>query len=468
MTTLIRSVKVIDGTGKPAYTADVLVENKKIAAIGYFPNKTAEKIIDGMGYYLAPGFIDIHSDADHSLSIFSNPEQKEYLAQGVTTIIGGNCGSSLAPLLYGTLESIQKWADINQINVDWQTMADFLKVLEKRNLGVNFFTLVGHSTIRRSIVGEAFRDLTDKELEVFKKVLSEALEQGGLGFSTGLSYAHSQRTSFKEIEALAEVVKKHDGVYATHLRNEKEGLLDSINETIKIAEETGAKIIVSHFRPLIGNEENFKQALELLEKTKTETFFDVYPFDVSMMPIYKLLPLWAQNGGLALMREQLLDHQLFQRILRELPPLKKEDLTIASAPGNEFLVGKNIGEIAKNQGVPISEALLKLMITTRLKALVFYKNINMDLVLESLIHPKSFISSNTIRLQEKAFLKFLQMVNGKLPIEEAIRKITSQPAQMFNLQERGMIKESFFADLVMFKNPNAPVIEVTIINGQIK
>lgn len=465
---LIRSAKVIDGTGKPAYTADVLIEKDRISAIGYFPNKTADKIIDGTGYYLAPGFIDIHSDIDHSLSIFSNPEQKEYLSQGVTTIIGGNCGSSLAPLLYGTLESIQKWTDINQINVDWQTMGDFLKVLERKKLGVNFFTLVGHSTIRRAIIGEVFRDLTDKELDVFKRVLSEAFEQGGLGFSTGLSYAHSQRTSFKEIEALAEIVKKYNGVYATHLRNEKEGLLNSINETIKIAEETGVKVIISHFRPLLENEENFKRALELLEKTKTETFFDVYPFDVSMMPIYKLLPLWTQNGGLAIMYKQLLDHQLFQRILKELPPLTRDDLTIASAPGNEFLIGKNIGEIAKNQGVTIPEALLKLMITTRLKALVFYKNINMSLVSELLIHPKSFISSNTIRLRGKAFPEFLRMVNGKLSIEEAIKKITSQPAQMFGLKERGIIKEDFFADLAMFKDQNASVIEVIIVNGQIK
>lgn len=465
---LIRSVKVIDGTGKPAYTADVLIEKDRIAAIGFFPTKKAEKVIDGIGYYLAPGFIDIHSDVDHSLSIFSDPEQKEYLSQGVTTIIGGNCGSSLAPLLYGTLESIQKWTDINQINIDWQTMGDFLKVLERKKLGVNFFTLVGHSTIRRSIVGEVFRDLTDKELEVFKKVLSEAFEQGGLGLSTGLSYAHSQRTSFKEIEVLAEIVKKYNGVYATHLRNEKEGLPDSINETIKIAEETGVKTIVSHFRPLLENEENFKKALELLKKTKTETFFDVYPFDVSMMPIYKLLPLWAQNGGLAIMYKQLLDHQLFQRILKELPPLSRDDLIIASAPGNEFLVGKTIGEIAKNHGVTIPEALLKLMITTRLKALVFYKNINMSLVSELFIHPKSFISSNTMRLSEKAFLKFLQMVNGKLSIEEAIKKITGKPSQFFNLKDRGIIKEGYFADLVLFKDSGAPIIEIVIVNGQIK
>ena len=456
---LIRSAKIIDGTGKSAYTADVLVDDGKIAAIGFFPTKKVEKTIDGLSYYLAPGFIDIHSDADHSLSIFSNPEQKEYLAQGVTTIIGGNCGSSLAPLLYGTLESIQKWSDTNQINVDWQTMGDFLEILSKKKIGVNFFTLVGHSTIRRSLIGEALRDLTDKELEVFKKVLSEALEEGGVGLSTGLSYAHSQRTSFKEIEALAQIVKKHNGVYATHLRNEKEGIIESIKETIKIAEKTGVRTVISHFRPLLGNEENFKRALELLEKTKKEILFDIYPFDVSLMPIYKLLPLWAQNGGLAVMYKQLLDSVLFQRILRELPPLTRDDLVVASAPGNDFLVGKTIGEIAKNQGVSIPESLLKLMITTRLKALIFYKNINIELASELLSHPKSFISSNTIHLPEKAFPKFFKMVNGKLSIEEAVKKITGDPAQFFGLKERGLIKESYFADLVMFKDLN----EVSVI-----
>ena len=381
---------------------------------------------------------------------------------------GGNCGSSLAPLIYGTLESIQKWADISQINVDWQKMSDFLKVLNKKKLGVNFETLVGHSTIRRSIVGEVFRDLTDKELGVFKEVLSEALDEGGLGLSTGLSYAHSQRTSYKELEALVEIVSRRGSVYATHLRNENEGLLASIYETVKIAEETAAKVVVSHFRPIIGNEENFKKSLELLEKTKTETFFDVYPFDVSLTPIYKLLPLWAQNGGLTIMYKQLLDRDFTQRIIKELPSLKRGDLIIASAPGNDFLVGKSIGEIAKNHGVTIPECLLKIMTTTHLKALVFYKNINADLANELLVHPRSFISSNTVHLPGGAFLKFLRMINGKLSIEEAVKKITSWPAEFFGIKDRGLIKEGNFADLIMFKNPATPVIDYIIVNGEIK
>ena len=130
---LIRSAKVVDGSGKPAYTADVLIQGDKITAVGYFPTKKADLIIDGLGFYLTPGFIDIHTDSDHSLDLFLHPDQKDFLLQGVTTIIGGNCGSSLAPLLYGQLESIQKWTDINQINVDWHTVGEFFQVLNRKS-----------------------------------------------------------------------------------------------------------------------------------------------------------------------------------------------------------------------------------------------------------------------------------------------------------------------------------------------
>ena len=464
---LIRSVKVVDGTGKPAYTADVLVDSDKISAIGYFPNKTADLIIDGMGFYLMPGFIDVHTDSDHSLALFTNSGQKEFLLQGITTVVGGNCGSSLAPLLYGTLESIQKWADTTQINVNWNTVADFFKVLAKRKMGVNFSTLIGHSTVRRGILGEELRDLTDKEMAVFKKALEEALKEGGLGFSTGLSYAHSKGTPYNEIKTLVEVVKKYDGVYATHLRNEKEGLVDSVKETIRLAEETSVKTIISHLRPLMENENNFQEAIGLINKTKADLSFDVYPFDVSLTPIYTLLPQWVQAGGLSFMLSQLLDESVYGRIVKDLPSLKRDDLIIASAPGNEFLVGKTIGDIAKNQGVIIPEALLRIMITTRLKSLVFYKNLNQNLVNDLLVHPKSLITSNTIRLVAKAFFRFLELATAKMSVEEAIKKITSSPATKYNIKNRGVIKEGMAADLVLMRNPNQPSAEMVMVNGRL-
>ncbi len=241
---LIKGAQIIDGTGKPAYKADVLLRGDKISAIGAFPNKKADVVIDGLGLFLTPGFIDVNTDSDHYLSLFTEPYQKDFVRQGVTTIFGGHCGSSLAPLLYGGLESIRKWSDINQINVDWHSVGEFLKVLDRRGLGVNFGTLIGHSTLRRALIGEGLRDLTISDLEIFKKYINDSMKEGAFGISTGLSYAHSRQVPYSEIKELVQVVAEHKGVYATHLRNEKEGLLPAVYETLKVAEETaGAGIL---------------------------------------------------------------------------------------------------------------------------------------------------------------------------------------------------------------------------------
>ena len=461
---LIRSAKVVDGTGKPAYMADVLTQGNKIAGIGYFPAQKAEIVIDGINCHLTPGFIDIHTDIDHNLSLFTNPEQPDYLLQGVTTVIGGNCGSSLAPLLYGGLESIQKWGDTNQINVDWHTLEEFFVALKKIKLGINFGTLIGHSTIRRSLLGEQLRDLTDNELQIFKNILERALEDGALGFSTGLSYAHARQTPYQEIKFLAALVKNYNGIYATHLRSESTALLASARETLSIAQETGARTIISHFRPLLGHENNFQEALKLINDSKNDISVDIYPADVSLLPLYKFLPAWAQNGGLGLMVDRLLDERIAQRVAKELTSLKKTDIAIAAAPGNEFLAGKNIGELAKDYGAPIGEALVRVMIVTRLKALALYKNINFDLVKELLAHPKALISSNSALLKEKPFLKFLELTRNTLSLEQAIQKITSAPARKFGIKNRGTVAVGNFADLVLLKN-NHP--ETVLLNGQV-
>ena len=149
--------------------------------------------------------------------------------------MGGMCGASLAPLLYGSLESLQKWGDTNRVNVNWHTMAEFFAVMDKRPTAVNFGTLVGHATIRRAIVGEALRELTKNELNVFMRTLEEALSEGAFGLSTGLGYVHARKTPYAELRSLAEIVKKFHGVYATHLRQESTGVKESVEETIRLA-----------------------------------------------------------------------------------------------------------------------------------------------------------------------------------------------------------------------------------------
>src|SRR5271170_3624917 len=170
MALLIKNVRIVGGAREFPESSDVFVSDDKISAIGNFPNKDANEVIDGQGAWLSPGFIDVNTDSDHYLTLLEYPSQEDFLRQGVTTIFGGMCGSSLAPLLYGGLESIRKWGDVEKANVSWHSVRDFLSALDAHPLAVNFGTLAGHATIRRAIVGESIRDLTKNERAVFLKV----------------------------------------------------------------------------------------------------------------------------------------------------------------------------------------------------------------------------------------------------------------------------------------------------------
>lgn len=467
---LIKDSLVVDGTGKPGEKLDVLIKDDRIAAIGHFPNQKADLIIDGTGLITTPGFIDVNTDSDHYVSLFTDPAQQDFLLQGVTTIIGGHCGSSLAPLLRGTLESIRKWGDTNQVNVDWNTMAEFLSTLGRLKLGVNFGTLVGHSTIRRALIGEENRDLTFNELDVFKSVIRQALIEGALGVSTGLGYNHSRNTPYLEIKLVAELAAAYNGVYATHLRNEREKIVDSVTETISIAKETGVRTLISHFRAISGLEDGFNQAVETLEGAYKDhgVQFDGYPFDYSMLPIYTLLPEWAQQGSLETMLQTLTEPQSVAEIIKTLPVFHSDDITIARAPGFDYLVSKTLTEFARAQELNQKEALIKLMKVTKLKAVLFKRNINLEVTLNALMSDASLIASNSPSLLEsknvlenergaKTFSKFLELAQkrpGKT-LEWAVEKITRKAAEKFNLKGRGVLAEGAIADVAVLSGSKA-------------
>ncbi len=480
---LIKGAKILDGSGKrPVFTADVLLKGNKIAAIGKFPTKKSSLTIEALGLYLAPGFIDVDTDSDHHLSLFSDPPQQDFLAQGVTTIFGGVCGASLAPLLSGDLNSIRKWTDTTQINIDWHTMAEFLKVLDRRGLGVNFGTLVGHSTLRRGLVREDSRDLTVPEIEALKKVLKDSIKQGAFGMSTGLGYAHSRRVPYSEIKELVKVVAESGGVYATHLRDDKEGVLASVEETIKIAEDTKAKVLISHFKPIIGFEKDHRKAVELIHQVadRLDIHFDSYPFSETIVPIYTLLPAWAQVGNLEIMLSYLKNPDLAERLVKELAGIKGGSIRIAQAVGQDYLVGKTLQDFAESQELNTAEALLKLMKLTGLRALVFYKNINLDLELQNLERDQALVASNGASLPENSrnlkherfyntFPKFIEAVTQRkmLSLSQAIGKITSEPAKKFGLKDRGLIAEGMIADLVMFSTRHGVKVENVFVNGKL-
>jgi len=475
---LIKSATIIDGTGKPGYRADVLIKNDRISAIGNFPAKSADFVIDGLGLELSPGIIDVNTDSDHYLTLFTNPEQQDFLLQGVTTIIGGQCGSSLAPLFYGSLKSIRKWGDISQANVDWHSIGELKQTLKKIGSGVNFGTLIGHSTIRRDLVGDEIRDLSDPETDIFKSAIAQGMKDGALGLSTGLGYIHARQVSYSEIKKFLKIISERGGVYATHLRDEKEGILDGIKETVALAGETGVRTIISHLRPVIGYEELFNEGMAMLtdQSHKQNVYFDANPSDFSIIPLYSLLPKWAQHGSLEEMLPLLEHPEHRERILQEIKDSKTDlsQIMIAEAKNNPAIIGKTLGEFSQTRDLDLPEGLLELMSATRLKALMMQKNINQTALNDLLFHPRALIGSNTASFANSeqmikserslnTFPKFLALAAERgMSAETAMARVTSAPAKIFNIQKRGVIAEGAFADIAMRKD--GKIVHV-LVNG---
>ncbi|MEK9173156.1 MAG: hypothetical protein AAB594_01105 [Patescibacteria group bacterium] len=482
MTLLIKNVQVVGSDQKLPAKLDVFVSGDKITALGRFPGKTADKIIDGQGAYLSAGFIDLHTESDHYLSLFSNPSQVDFLKQGITTIIGGLCGASLAPLIYGSLESLEEWTDTREINVDWHSVQEFLRLMDKKPLGVNFGTLIGHSTIRGALIGKPPRTLTKNELNVFGETLKRALGEGGFGLSTGLGYAQTKDTPYAELKALTTIVKNLGGIYSTHLRNDSDNLLDSIEETIKLTKETGIKTIVSHLIPTENHEVAYEKTLENINSLdeKTDLHFSVYPSNTRILKLYTFLPGWAQKDNLKVMNLSLEDEWLRSKILKDLPEVKPSDFLVAQAPGNDSLVGYTLTEIKKLYSLKsYKESLLKLMISTKLQATIYYQNINRDLIKKALKSNRSLVVSNAASIAPNnrikilkpdravsAFPKFLSLVEEEniLDLETAVKKITSTPAEILGLIGRGAVKEGYFADLVGFRDNR---VNFVVVNGQV-
>lgn len=499
---LIKNGIIFDGESKEGKKLDILIKKDKIADLGDFSKKRAEKIIDAQGLYIAPGFIDINSDSDHYLTIFTQPSQESLLQQGITTILVGNCGSSLAPLIKGDLVSIRKWTDPNQINIDWQTFGEFLEKLKKLKLGVNVGSLIGHSTLRRGIIGEEFRDLNELEMAQLNYLIEKSLNEGALGVSFGLSYSHSRITPLYEILEIAKLVEKYQGLLAIHLRSEKEGLISAVAEIDDLVTqlEKIPRIEINHLKAYEGLEDDLDQSLKIINDLKEKgvnIYFDVYPYDTTAGPLYLYLPNWAIHGGLELMVRNIREPLIRKRILKDLQKMNYDYSKIIVAEISQFnnLVGKTINDLAKKRGVSGEEMLLEILVFGNGRVTVFDRCLSLSGTYDLLKNPLAIIATNGagrnyqinpfVLVHPRSFgaiPKFLSLVRKEkiLSWSEAIQKITSLPALQMGLKKRGLIKKGYFADLVIFdpekidsladyQNPyQKPLgIEYVFVNGQL-
>ncbi len=471
MTTIIKNGFIYDGSGRPPFKGDILIRGDRIIHFGNNVNRKTDKAIDANGAIVTPGFIDINNAADHYLDIFAKPEQETFLKQGITTLIGGNCGASLAPLIKGSLNPLRKWGESPKININWHSVREFLNTLKKKRLGINFGTLVGHSTIRRALTNDEIRDLTEGELAAFKKILNQALKEGAFGLSIGLEDVHSKHIHYYELLALAKIVSANKKIFATHLRDSKDGIENSIQETIKIAKQTGVNLEISHFLPIKKFKENYLKSKELIEKEISDTHinFDCHPFEFTASPIYKLLPERIQAENLEQMLMYVNTPHLKNELLAHFKNFTAKDLIIGyTAPSLKFLKNKSLKDFAKNSGLKTEEALLKLMRICHLRATVLYRNVDAKTIKDFLLSPVSIIASGNIGINDEhqIFLEFLKWFKDKtnLPLEKAIVKITSMPAQKYGINKRGLIKENYHADIVVIRDFKASEV---LINGQI-
>lgn len=475
MYTIIKNASIIDGTGSKMYQADIGIEKEKIKAIGNLQNKKADLIIDGIGLYAVPGFVDILNHSDAFLTIFLMPEAQSLVSQGITSVLGGNCGSSLAPLVEEkAIKSMQKWGDVSQVSVNWREMSGFLDVLGGLKIGVNFATLVGHSTLRRGLIGDVYRALLPRELEDMIILLEESMKQGAFGLSLGLAYSHEKIAPQDELIELAKTIKKFKGMLSIHLRNEDEEILSSINEALTITNYSQASLEISHFK-ILG--ENFwikwPKALQLLEESargRMNVNFDLYPYKTAGVVFHLFLPDWIKKGGKNDMLRQLKKPEIKEKVIEE---LKTNKLNIGEfVPSisrlGKSIIGRTIQEIADAQGIGVEEAALNMFMISEGRFIVFAPAISQGNVKQGAIHPLSFISTDgagydldygkkTGQLTHPrsfgTFPKFLRKYVIEEPLltwEEAIRKITSAPARKIGLKNRGEIKEGNFADIVVF------------------
>lgn len=468
---LIRGGMIIDGTGRSRFGADIGIKDGVISEIGTLHGERAKETIDASGKIVAPGFIDACNHSDAYWTLFTDPLQESLVRQGITTIMGGNCGSSLAPLLSDdAILSIQKWASPHRLNTDWHTLEEFLATLSRKKLGVNFGTLIGHGTLRRALVHDESRVLQPEEERIMESAIRDAMEQGAFGLSTGLAFAHASTAQREEVYMMAKIVSKFSGVYTTHIRNEMGMFRDAVREAIQVASETGVRTHISHLK-VLGNIywEMFEEVLQEMQESSRvgyEVTFDLFPYTATGSVLYTLLPEWAFRGGKKMMLSRIRDkntrRDIVQDVRRKQLNYSKIRVSLANSGSH-----RTLEEMSEKQGVDPEEVILNLLVANDGRVIVFLDLISEENICKGLRSQFSIISSDGVgydgahkesgeRIHPRSFGAFPRVLGhyvrekNVLTWEECVYKMTGFPARIFGIRSRGELRVGYAADVVLF------------------
>ena len=477
---LVRNGKIIDGTGNSWYYADIAVKDGKIVAIGRLSNAQASKTIDAKGLIVAPGFIDVHAHIEGG--IFERPTADNYIYDGVTTVITGNCGSS---------------AD---------SMKDFFRQLDSMHTSINVASLIGHNTVRKQVMGLDDRLATPEEQKKMEELVAQAMREGAVGLATGLIYLPGMYSNTAEVVGLAKSAASYGGLYASHIRNEESKVVEAINEAINIGIQANIPVQISHFK--VSHRANWgrsKETLPLIENARKNGYdvtIDQYPYTASSTNLGIRLPDWALAGGSDTLKKRINDPATHKKIIDDMLAQLKEYkyknysyAVVANYKADSTYNGKSISEINKLKGRKSkakeeAETILDMMVAGG--AQMVYHGMDEDDVRFFMKYPYNMIGadggvSNGLGMPHPRTYGTNARVLGKyvreekvISLEEAIRRMTSLAAQKFQLKDRGLLKEGYAADIVIFdekevidkatfENPHqfSAGFKYVLVNGQV-
>ncbi|MDO4267206.1 MAG: D-aminoacylase [Eubacteriales bacterium] len=502
---LIKNAMIVNGRNEVPYQADIAVNGDTIVKIGHI-SEAARRTIDAGNRLVTPGFIDIHCHSD--AVIFQPGKNAKRLQQGFTTEVIGNCGVSVAPVsgqYKADWETYSKPLLSNmEVPYNWHSYEEYLQEMEKEELCLNLAGLVGHGAVRAAVVGFADKKLTGKELEQAKQLLDESLEAGAFGMSTGLIYPPGVYADEDEICMLAEIVKRHNGIYTTHIRSESYGLVEAVKEALRIAEKTGVSLELSHHKAAgRPNHGKTKITLELMREAQEkglDVTCDVYPYDAASTNFNSILPPWALEGGIEKLMQRLQDQETRAKLIEAMKDENPDwesfyqltgwDKLYISECSVEKYMDKTVAQIAEEEHADPFEKALDILLESRNNAMMIVFFMSPEDVARVIASPCSMICTDGFPSVKKSHPRYYgscvrtleKYVKQEylLSLPQAIYKMCGMPAGKLGLRDRGAIGEGMKADLLVIDFPrlhdNATYendkavcdgIDYVIVNGQL-
>ena len=500
---------IVDGTGSPWYSGDIGIRQGKIAAIGNLSAAPRKSTIDAAGKIVAPGFIDMLGQSERTILV--DPRLPSKIFQGVTTEITGE-GDSVAPLNDAIIQSSRSGYDYYKITPDWRTLGQYFARLEKQGIGINVADYVGATQVRRMVLGDDDKQPTPAQLDEMKSLVREAMKDGAVGVSTSLEYAPAPYAKTEELIALAAEAGKFGGIYATHMRNESDSVLEAIDEALRIGREAHVPVEIWHIK--VAGKNNWGRMPEVVAKINAaraagaDVTADTYAYTAWFNDFSAFIPAWAHDGGTTKMVERLKDPATRERIRRDMmTPSKNWDNEWQEIPGPEAimigavenpdlqpLLGKRLSEIASLWKKDAMDALFDFLIQDPASDVAVFGMSQPDVTL-ALQQPWVSIDNDSegaspegilgqAHPHPRAYGTFPRILakyvreEKLLTLEDAIRKFSALPAQRMRLTDRGVLKAGMWADVVVFDpatvhdrstfdNPNqlSEGMEYVLVNG---